>query len=103
DCVDWNDQPAAGACHAVSVGRRVCQSVACSYIRAARKSVASLNAGPRSWKPIGSGFASLVNPHGTLMPGMPAMLHVTVNTSIRYIARGSLDFSPILKAGVGDG
>src|SRR5258705_7111354 len=89
-----------------SAGLRVCQAVAASYIRAARKSVGSLNVGPRSCMPIGSGLPSdvepSVNPQGTLIPGMPAMLQVTVKMSDKYIASGSADFSPILNAGVGD-
>src|ERR1043166_8058019 len=84
------------------LGRRVCHSLACSYMRAARKRVGSLKVGPSSWKPIGSGCGSCVNPHGTLIPGMPAMLQVRVKTSSRYTASGSADFSPILNAGVGE-
>lgn len=40
-------------------------------------------------------------PHGTDIPGNPAMLHEIVNTSARYIFSGSSRFSPSLNAGVG--
>jgi 6-phosphogluconate dehydrogenase (decarboxylating) len=46
------------------------------------------------------GFA--VNPHGRLMPQMPARLHEIVKMSDRYICNGSSAFSPILKAAVGE-
>ena len=36
------------------------------------------------------------------MPGMPARFAEIVNISERYIVRGSLIFSPILKAAVGE-
>src|ERR1700722_269569 len=84
-----------------SDGLRRCQSVVFSYIRAARSNVASLNVGPSNCNPIGSGFSPEVKPHGTLTPAIPAMLHVTVKTSHKYICSGSPAFSPALKAAVG--
>jgi hypothetical protein len=80
-------------------GRRVCQSVADSYIRAARSNVSSPNGGPSSCSPTGS--PARVNPHGTLTPGMPARFAATVYTSERYIASGSPAYSPALNAAVG--
>src|SRR5687768_8302669 len=67
------------------IGRRLCQFVFDSYIRPTRSSVSSASAGPSNCIPIGSGRAPAVKPHGTEMPAMPAMLHVTVNTSFMYI------------------
>ena len=80
-------------------GRRVCQSVADSYIRATRKSFSSSNGLPSSCSPMGN--PAFVKPQGMLRPGMPARLHYTVYTSERYIASGSSDFSPALNAAVG--
>ena len=54
-------------------GRRVCQSVADSYMRPMRSSFSSSNGGPRSCRPIGR--PAFVKPHGMLRPGMPARLH----------------------------
>ena len=42
----------------------------------------SLNVGPSNCNPIGRGLGPLVNPHGKLIPGIDAILHVTVNTSL---------------------
>ena len=43
-----------------------------------------------------------MRPQGTLMAGTPARLAETVYMSLRYIASGSSDFSPILKATDGE-
>jgi hypothetical protein len=43
-----------------------------------------------------------VFPHGIEMPGIPARLAVMVKISERYMAKGSLLFSPNRKGGVGD-
>src|SRR5262249_22048811 len=59
-----------------SLGRRVCQSVARSYIRATRSSFSSSNGAAKICKPIGSPV--FVNPHGMLTPGMPARLALIV-------------------------
>src|SRR3954468_14547214 len=83
-------------------GLRLCHSVLDSYSCAICSSRDSLNAGPSNCNPIGSGFDPLVNPHGKLIPGIAAMLHVTVNTSLMYICNGSAVFSPMVKAGVGE-
>ena len=48
------------------------------------------------------GSPDWVRPQGTLMPGMPAKLVDRVNTSTRYMVRGSSSFSPILNAGMGE-
>src|SRR5580704_2804991 len=82
-------------------GRRLWKSVADSYIRATRSSFSSPKVGPSNCRPIGNGVAPEVKPQGMEMPAMPAMLHVTVNTSHRYICNGSPVFSPALNAGVG--
>ncbi|CAB4556109.1 unannotated protein [freshwater metagenome] len=52
------------------------------------------------WKPTGR-LSSSANPQGRLMPPMPAIFTGIVAMSFRYIASGSLDFSPILNAVVG--
>ena len=43
-----------------------------------------------------------VNPHGMEMPGIPARFAEIVKMSERYIVSGSLIFSPILNAAVGE-
>ena len=43
----------------------------------------------------------LVKPIGRLIAGKPPIFAATVKMSERYIDKGSADFSPILKAGVG--
>ena len=53
-----------------------------------------------SCSPTGSPWWS--NPHGTLIPGSPATLTGMVQTSDRYIARGSSIRAPILNATVGE-
>ena len=53
-----------------------------------------------NWKPTGRPSSS--RPHGMLMAGMPARSAGIVNTSDRYIARGSSARSPIRNAVVGD-
>src|SRR5690606_34148734 len=58
-----------------------------SITRPAANRVSSSNGRPISCSPSGSPEASL--PAGTAMPGSPAMLTVTVNTSLRYIFTGS--------------
>src|SRR2546421_2381007 len=85
-----------------SFGLRWCQSVDDSYSCAICSNRDSLNVGPNSCSPIGSGLAPEVNPHGMLMPGIDAMLQVTVKTSLMYIASGSAVFSPIVNAAVGE-
>src|SRR5436853_208462 len=53
-----------------------------------------------SWSPRGRPWLS--RPAGTASPGRPAMLTVTVNTSLRHISTGSSDsFSPMPNAAVG--
>ena len=61
---------------AAMAGFFVCQSVRASYIRAIRRSLASLKAGPMICRPIGRPASS--KPHGTLIPGMPARLTAIV-------------------------
>jgi len=51
-----------------------------------------------SWPPIGR---PLMRPIGMEIAGRPARFAVTVKMSERYIATGSLSFSPALNAGVG--
>ncbi len=65
-----------------------------------RSTRASSQGLPRICRPMGS--AALVKPQGRLRPGSPARLHGRVKTSFRYIASGSLTFSPMRKAGVGE-
>src|SRR5579862_1534131 len=55
---------------------------------------------PMSCKPMGR--PEEVWPQGIEMPGMAARLAEMVKMSERYIESGSADFSPILKAGVGE-
>ena len=63
-------------------------------------SVSSSNGRPMTCRPSGSPSAD--KPAGTAMPGRPAMLTVTVNTSLRYISIGSAEtFSPMPKAADG--
>src|SRR5512135_2141937 len=70
---------------------------ASSITRAVRSKVSSSNGLPISCNP--SGVPSDDRPAGTLMPGSPAMLTVTVKMSFRYISTGSPpDFSPTPKA-----
>ena len=52
------------------------------------------------WKPTGSPSSS-AKPEGSDMPPIPAILTGMVAMSLRYIASGSLAFSPILNAVVG--
>src|SRR6187399_119179 len=75
--------------------------VARSYASATRSVVASSNIRPMTWTPIGSHAAPSVNPHGTLTPGRPARLTLTVKMSARYICKGSSVFSPSLNGGIG--
>ena len=56
----------------------------------------SLNVGPSICRPIGR--PELEKPQGIFIPGMPAMLHVTVKTSHRYICNGSPLLAPNSKA-----
>ena len=72
-----------------STGRRLWKSVADSNIRATRSNFSSPNVGPSNCNPIGNGVSPAVNPHGIEIPAIPAMLHVTVNTSHKYICNGS--------------
>ena len=72
---------------------------ASSSTPAARSTVASSNGRPISCRPSGSPSAD--SPAGTEMPGRPARLAGTVNTSFRYIWIGSSIFSPIRKAALG--
>ena len=65
--------PSADYC---PTGRRVCQSVAASYMRAARSSRSSSNGGASSCRPTGK--PAELNPHGTLTPGSPARFADTV-------------------------
>src|SRR5881397_1894763 len=58
----------------------------------------SRNACPMSWPPIGR---PLMLPIGMEIAGRHARFAVTVKMSERYIATGSLSFSPALNAGVG--
>ncbi len=60
----------------------------------------SFIAGAIIWNPAGSPSSS-AKPEGTDIPPMPAKLVGIVAMSLRYIAIGSLAFSPILKAVVG--
>ena len=50
--------------------------------------------------PIGN--SSDVNPQGIASEGSPDKLIGAINISDKYIFRGSLTFSPILKGGVGE-
>ena len=52
------------------------------------------------WKPTGKPSSS-ATPEGNDIPPIPAMFTGIVAMSLRYIASGSLAFSPILKAVVG--
>src|SRR5439155_17174747 len=88
-------------CFVIHSGFCLCQSVDCSYACAIRNSVPSPNGCPSNCKPIGS-FGLVVNPHGTLIPQIPARLQEIVNISDRYICSGSSDFSQALNAGVGE-
>src|SRR5919197_5827090 len=74
-------------------------SVSRSYASAMRRSDASSNRRPVSCSPIGSRPA--LKPHGTLMAGRPVRFALTVNTSARYICKGSSTRSPIRNAGTG--
>src|SRR5260370_15727769 len=60
----------------VPVGRRVCQSVSFSCIRAVRSSFSSANVGARICKPMGR--LLFVTPQGMLIPAMPARLALIV-------------------------
>ncbi len=60
----------------MSSGRRVCQSVSRSYMRAARSSRSSSNGGARICSPIGKPLR--VKPQGMEMPAMPARFAVIV-------------------------
>src|SRR5712671_239182 len=84
-----------------SGGFSLCHEVACSKAWATFRSVSSPNGLPSSCSPMGSLAGWVVNPHGRLNPQMPARLQDRVKMSERYICKGSSDFSPILKAGVG--
>src|SRR6185436_6359841 len=65
--------------------------IACSSAYAAPSIAFSLNAGPASWKPVGS---SSLSPFGIEIAGMPASGIGTVQKSLRYIAYGSFIFAP---------
>ena len=52
------------------------------------------------WKPVGK-LSSSAKPDGRDIPQIPAKLTGIVATSFKYIASGSLLFSPILNAVVG--
>ena len=52
------------------------------------------------WKPTGRP-SSGATPQGRLIPPIPAMFTGIVAMSFKYIASGSLAFSPILNAVVG--
>ena len=52
------------------------------------------------WKPTGSPSSS-ASPLGNDIPPIPAIFTGIVAMSLRYMASGSLLFSPILKAVVG--
>src|SRR5437773_5285669 len=80
-------------------GRAWWCGVARSYAAATRNIVASANEFAMICSPTGRPSE---RPHGMLMPGRPAMLPGSVNTSLRYIASGSFTFCPILNATVGD-
>src|SRR5262245_2244807 len=70
-----------------------------SITRPVRNSVSSSNGLPINCSP--SGVPSDESPAGTEIPGRPAMFTVTVKMSLRYISRGSPDFSTSAKAGAG--
>src|SRR5262249_14741463 len=89
-----------GSAHEGSSGQRRSPPSAPSSAAPRRKSVPSPSAALTSWIPTGN--PSAVNPHGTLSAGMPARLAPIVKMSERYMARGSVAFSPILNAGVGE-
>jgi hypothetical protein len=60
----------------------------------------SLNLSAMSWTPNGSPCESI--PAGMEIAGIPARLADAVNMSLLYIFRGESDFSPSLKAVVGE-
>jgi hypothetical protein len=80
------------------VGRRSPSPTAASITAPARSSVISSSGWPSSWAPIGR--PSPVRPHGTLIPGSPARLHDSVNTSARYMSNG-VALAPNANAAVG--
>src|SRR3989338_4570287 len=82
-----------------SMGLRARKFKVCSIVCAARKITLSSKGLPISCTPIGRPDA--VNPQGTESAGTPAKLAGIVKISERYIASGSVSFSPILKGGVG--
>ncbi len=55
---------------------------------------------PIIWRPIGK--LSVVKPHGMDIAGTPAKFIEIVKISDRYIWSGSVAFSPILNAALGD-
>src|SRR4029453_8772127 len=81
-------------------GVRRWKSCSRSNARAMRSTRASSQGLPRICRPMGR--LALVNPQGGLSPGSPARLQGKVKTSLRYIASGSLTFSPMRKAAVGE-
>src|SRR5438067_1886697 len=86
-------------CLHLSRSGTVSKPIARSRAWPTRKSVFSENCGPISCRPTGSPSES---PHGIDSPGSPAMFGGIVRTSVRYMASGLPDFSPILNATVGD-
>src|SRR5262249_2870856 len=96
-----DDRLEVGHAHAAPRGGvRRWKSCSRSNARPMRRTRASSQGRPRISRPMGR-FA-LVKPQGMLIPGRPARLHGSVKTSFRYIASGSLTFSPMRKAGVGE-
>src|SRR6185369_4897114 len=82
----------------IPAGRRSPSPTVASMTAPARSSAASSSGRSRSCAPIGR--PSPVRPHGTLMPGSPARLHDSVNTSPRYMSIG-VALAPNANAGVG--
>ena len=76
----------ATSAYAVNPGLCLTHPCPISYCRATLNNVLSLNVGPNNCTPTGNPFAP--NPQGIDNPGIPAILHVTVNTSHRYICSG---------------
>src|SRR5208337_2416111 len=87
--------------HAASSDRSgfASKPAAASIAALTANTVSSSNGRPITCSPSGSPFAS--SPAGTLIPGTPAMLAGTVNTSLRYIFTGSSMFSPCANAALG--
>src|SRR5437867_11248245 len=70
-----------------------------SSARPARSRVGSLSSGPTNC--TARGRPEPASPSGTASPGIPARLAPIVKMSLKYIARGSVVFSPSRNASVG--